>query len=147
MNNDPAYPEVAALKLFYRSQTVQIIRLDHSLIEDTLYCDITLKGIDYPVLIQDEYQDFKCPNTLLHLVLALREWEFLEESADYLVWCREQGYPGNREVLRRYYQDMVKVLPKIATHFKRGKIDSFVTDLDFQLDAGAVHYLRNTTFS
>ena len=57
------------------------------------------------------------------------------------------GLSRKSRVLRRYYQDMVKVLPKIATHFKRGKIDSFVTDLDFQLDAGAVHYLRNTTFS
>ncbi|WP_298896454.1 hypothetical protein [uncultured Psychroserpens sp.] len=95
------------------------------------------------VLINDEYQDLANQNPLLNLVLVLNELSYIDESLDFLNWCSENEVNASSEKLRLYYIEILAFLPHIKTFFSDGKIDGFISDLDFQLNAGAVQYLRS----
>lgn len=142
----PKYPEIDALNFFYTTNNVQLQRITPSIFEGVFSCTVIINTSFYQVFIQDEYQDLKIKNTLLHAVLALREWEIIDESTDYLDWCLQQGFPTNNEVLRHYYQETAAKLPQISRYFKDTKLTSFISDLDFQLNAGAAQFLRSTTY-
>ena len=141
------YPEIDALKKFCTTNHFQLQNITPSKIEGVFVTTILLNKISYKVLIQDEYRDLEIKNTLLHAVLVIREWEIIDDSTDYLDWCRQQGFPANNEVLRQYYQETITNIPQISSYFKDSKLTSFITDLDFQLNAGAAQFLRITTYN
>jgi len=141
------YPEIDALKKFYDTNNFLIQNITPSKIEGVFVTTILLNEISYKVFIQDEYRDLEIKNTLLHAVLVLREWEIIDDSTDYLDWCRQQGFPANNEVLRQYYKETVANIPQIKSCFKDSKLTSIITDLDFQLNAGAAQFLRITTYN
>ena len=141
------YPEIDALKKFYDTNNFLIQNITPSIFEGVFVITILLNGISYKVFIHDEYHDLEIKNTLLHAVLVLREWEIIDDSTDYLDWCRQQGFPAKNEVLRQYYQEATANTPQITSYFKDSKLTSFITDLDFQLNAGAAQFLRITTYN
>ena len=141
------YPEIDALKKFYDTNNFLIQNITPSIFEGVFVTTILLNEISYKVFIQDEYHDLEIKNTLLHAVLVLREWEIIDDSTDYLDWCRQQGFPAKNEVLRQYYQEATANTPQITSYFKDSKLTSFITDLDFQLNAGAAQFLRITTYN
>ena len=141
------YPEIDALKKFYDTNNFLIQNITPSIFEGVFVTTILLNEISYKVFIQDEYHDLEIKNTLLHAVLVLREWEIIDDSTDYLDWCRQQGFPAKNEVLRQYYQEATVNTPQITSYFKDNKLTSFITDLDFQLNAGAAQFLRITTYN
>jgi len=141
------YPEIDALKKFYDTNNFLIQNITPSIFEGVFVTTILLNEISYKVFIQDEYHDLEIKNTLLHAVLVIREWEIIDDSTDYLDWCRQQGFPTNNEVLRQYYQEATVNTPQITSYFKDNKLTSFITDLDFQLNAGAAQFLRITTYN
>lgn len=140
------YPEIDALKKFYTTHNFQLQYITPSKIEGVFHGTVFINSSSFQVYIQDEYNDLEIQNTLLFAVLAIREWEIIDDSTDYLDWCFQQGLPTNNEVLRQYYQKTVLKLPQISSYFKNNKLTSFITDLDFQLNAGAAQFLRNTTY-
>ena len=141
------YPEIDALKKFYDTNNILIQNITPSIFEGVFVITILLNDISHKVFIQDEYRDLEIKNTLLHAVLVLREWEIIDDSTDYLDWCRQQGFPAKNEVLRQYYQEATANTPQIISYFKDNKLTSFITDLDFQLNAGAAQFLRITTYN
>ena len=96
----------------------------------------------YVVKILDEYEDLKYNNPILDFVLVIRELELLNDSKDYLDWSKVQGIEPNNDELRDYYITITKALPVISEYFPNKEITSFINDLDFQLNAGAMQLLR-----
>lgn len=141
------YPEIDALKHLYKSNHITITKASFSEIENVALVEINFKKDSFSVLIQDEYNDLKHPNYLLHLAIVLRELEFIEESTDFLDWCKQNSYPAESDFILDYYRTKVEELPTIATYFPNNKIDSYIGDLDYQLNAGAVQFLRTTTYT
>jgi hypothetical protein len=140
----PDYPEIQALEAFINEHSVSLrIPSDKQAVFDLNPFYISILNAEYLCYIQDEYDDLRLQDPRVHIVLALREFEIIEESTDYLHWCTMMGLPSNSEVMRSYYQDTVNVIPNIKSYFKRNAITSFISDLDYQLNAGAMQYLRN----
>lgn len=141
-------PEINLLTAFFHSIDFRLEKVPLEWVSKAFIphrCSI--KNESLLLLIQDEYKDLEYPNTLLHLVLVLRELELMEDSTDYLNWCKMQGVLTHSEPLRNYYQEMVRVhIPKLKNLFKHQKITSFISDLDFQLNSGPAQFLRNTTY-
>ena len=104
-----------------------------------------LDHINYTVFVLDEYDDLNCNNEVLRLILVLRELEALQDASDYLDWCKQQGIDASNEVFRTYYMETIGLLGEIRTHFPQERITTFITDLDFQLNNGAIQYIRKAT--
>jgi hypothetical protein len=92
--------------------------------------------------IDDEYSDVSHKNTLLNTELCLRALEDLDTSTDFLSWCNEVQLNPNNPKLLEYYKTATQFCAQISACFKNNKVASFVSDLDFSLNAGAAHYLR-----
>lgn len=138
------YPEVLLLKNFYLKHKVEIIYPnDHKMgygLKPLLFVFREHKVI---VQIKDEYDDLLSQNSLLNLLLVLGELSFIDESTDFLNWCTENEVDASSEKLRMYYNDILGFVTKFKTYFPEGEIDCFVSDLDFQINAGAAQYLRS----
>ena len=106
--------------------------------------ELTILDKSFPIYIQDEYDDLTLNNPLLNLCLVLREFEIYHESSDYLNWCNTQGVNTSNETLRQYYMNLGNTYTAIEKLI--GKIDSQISDLDFQLNAGAAWELRNINY-
>ncbi len=137
------YPEIRALKDFIQQHS---IRVDTSPeipdIFNLVPVIFTIQNKKQLCYIHDEYNDLQFNDPSVRVVLALREFELVEESTDYLHWCTMMGIEANSEVIRNYYKDTVSIIPKFKSYFKRNEITSFISDLDFQLNSGAMQFLR-----
>ncbi len=100
---------------------------------------ITIADLSFELLVDDEYEDLKIDNPLLHFYMMLRTLEIYKDSTDYLDWCKENNVDLSRE-LRTYYWDLADIL--ILIENKIGPIDSFISDLDYQLGSGDMAVLR-----
>ncbi len=94
------------------------------------------------VLIDDEFNDLKLNNPLLNVILTLRELAIIDDSEDYLQWIKWCNEDASNSKLLDYYKTICVQLQTIKTYFPNGEIDYYVSDLEFQLNAGAVQYLR-----
>ena len=103
---------------------------------------LIMHDVVYEIQIMDEYQDLKYGNAFLDFILVFRELEQINDSVDYLDWCKQQGLQPNNDQLRNYFIAIVKVIPEISTRFPNNKITSYILDLDFQLNSGAIQSLR-----
>lgn len=138
------YPEINNIHDFITNYQVFINKTTTKWIDKRLIpVELKLGGIMYLVQIFDEYKDLNFNNTLLNFILVFRELELINDSTDYLDWCKQQGLKANNDQLRNYYTDIVKVLPEIVEYFPNKKITSFISDIDFQLNAGTIQLLRN----
>ncbi len=142
--SDTVYKEIEALNSFIRSFNVRFNRSDGNPAPfNLIYGSLIISERQIRVFIEDEYEDLLLPDPCIPVVLALREFELIEESTDYLNWCRMMGVAANSEVLRNYYQETVRELPELKMFFDSGELTSFISDLDFQLNAGAMQWLRS----
>jgi hypothetical protein len=142
--NPQDYPEIQALNLFIQTTSAKFHRKNTIPPTFNLFTgSLILSESAYPVFINDEYQDLELPDKRIAIVLALREFELIEESTDYLQWCKLQGITAHSEEIRNYYQETVKRIPELKKHFNSGELSSFITDLDYQLNAGAMQWLRS----
>lgn len=138
------YEEIQALNSFIRSYDVRFNRSDGNPAPFNLtYGSLIISERQFRVFIEDEYEDLLLPDPRIPVVLALREFELIEESTDYLNWCRMLAVAASSEVLRNYYQETVRELPELMLYFDSGELTSFISDLDFQLNAGAMQWLRS----
>ncbi len=136
------YPEIAALKKFISDYNVHIQPQTTSPILQTLIpLSVQIANHKFTVYVQDEYDDLTTNNLTIYTLLVLRELELIEDSTDYLNWCHMQCINASTESLRSYYQEITKYIPKLYPNFNTNKITSFISDLDYQLNSGAMQWL------
>lgn len=137
------YPEIQQLKDFFTTHSVEITHLKYPQLGSGLKpVHFKCRNDSVIVHIKDEYADLLHNNPLLNLLLVLNELSMIAESTDFLNWCAENDVDARSEALRTYYQDILGFVTLFKTFFPKGEIDCFISDLDFQLNAGAAQYLR-----
>ncbi len=139
------FPEIIALQELYTKFDIEIKVSETEFLgyEDYPLVEFIIKNRKFKFFVDDEYQDFKIENPLLHLCLVLRELESYQEAEDYLVWCRQRMIDPTDSKARDNHMTLVSVYRNIQMIL--GEIDSQITDLDFQLNAGAAQELRRIT--
>lgn len=94
----------------------------------------------YKVFVDHEYQDLDKEVDLLTFYLILRELEFFDESHDFIEWYKECIIEPLEEI-KKYYEKLEQTYDELQHLF--GNIDSFLSPMDFELNAGAVQFLRS----
>ena len=143
MNPESGYPEISKLEHIYESNDIYVfLRKEIYLGEDKEYKGVSLQIRDtlIELFVADEYGDLNESNQLLSLCLVLRELEQYQEAGDYLVWCRYNSLDPSDEQVRAYHMDLRFLSRNIESLL--GEIDSCISNLDFELNAGAVQWLR-----
>ena len=134
--------EVSFLNKILKDHKIEVIIYDQFLAEN-LNVRATLLTIgerNFNLFIGDEYEDYKYNNPVLNLCLVLRELEHYSEINDYFLWCDEiMVDPNNTEVLS-YFRSLGSIYREVEKIL--GKINSYVTDFDFTLNANAAQYMR-----
>ena len=139
-----SYPELDLLKKLVKTHAITITSSTSEAINDDLVPVILIiQNKEFLIQIMDEYNDLKVNNPLLNVVLVLRELEMINDSTDFLDWVKQQGLNSNNHKLLDYYTSICKRYDTLASYFPGDQLTSFVSDLDFQLNAGPVQMLRN----
>ncbi len=137
------YPEINHIHSFIKKYDVVINIINSDKPQNGLTpLTLKLKNLEHVIYMMDEYDDLRFNNPLLNFVLVFRELELIADSTDYLNWCKQQSIDAHNDVLSAYYADLASALPDIAKCFPDYNITSFVSDLDFQLNAGVIQTLR-----
>ena len=137
------FSEIELLKKLKKKFNIRICRIEKDRIDNQLYpLELTINQKKYIVQTDDEYGDLQIDNELLHLVIALREIETIEAATDYLDWCKQLNLNASNDRLLLYYKKIIDQIFDFKALFEDGKITSFISDLDFQLNAGSIQLLR-----
>ncbi len=137
------YSEIILLKNFKELHKISVaINNAHKIESQLIPVEINIKGTSYLVHVEDEYDDSHINNEYLHLVIVLRAFEDIEESTDFLDWCKQLNVNASNEKLLEYYKTIISKIQNFKKLFEDGKITSFISDLDYQLNAGAIQILR-----
>lgn len=142
---DSSYPEIAALNDIYIAHQVYIKINRSQVLDDQQYyprVDFKVGGKEFHLFVDDEYDDFRNNYPLLNLCLILRELEGFEYADDYKVWCQERGLDDNNPQVESNYRHLGEVYSSITAII--GKIDSKVSDFDFEMNARAAQALRRS---
>lgn len=137
------YPEIQALQGLYNRHTIQVQVMEGVFLGNKQHYPKVLFRLNdhsFELYIDDEYGDMAIGNPLLSLCLILRELEVYQEEEDILRWCKSKGLNSNDIEVLAYYKALSKIYFQVAQLI--GIVDSFITDLDFQQNAGAVQLLR-----
>ena len=139
------YPEIERLNQLYVTHKVET-KTDRSrlLAGEEYYPMVVFKlaGKTFELYVDDEYDDLKNNYPLLNLCLVLRELEGYAWADDLLVWSMERGLdPGDPQVLN-FYRELGRIYTDVAAIL--GKVESFVSDWDFEMNAGAAQALRRS---
>lgn len=139
------YPEIRALQELYDKHKVriQVVEAD-ALAEQTNHVKVSfsLGSQSFILYIDDEYKDLELNNPLLSLTLVLFELEDYEDEEDFLRWCMGKGLSASNSLLLDYYRDLAHIYASIKKIL--GSVESKISGLDFQLNAGAAQELRRT---
>jgi len=137
------YPEIQLLQDFFTKHRVDLIVSQTTSIDASMIpIDFTFKGHTTVIQVVDEYEDISCNIPLLSLFLVLRELSILDLSTDFLDWCAENELNASSEKLRVYYHEILPIVSRFKSHFNNGVINQFISDLDYELNAGAAQFLR-----
>lgn len=137
------YPEIRALQALYDTHKVRIQVLEAdalALQTDHVKVSFSLGSKSFILYIDDEYKDLDLNNPLLSLTLVLFELEDYEDEEDFLRWCMGKGLSANNTLLLDYYRDLSHTYAAIKKIL--GSVESKISGLDFQLNAGAAQMLR-----
>jgi hypothetical protein len=137
------YPEINALNETYTKHKVKIRFLTSDFLADNKdyrAAEFKLGETTFHFYVEDEYSDIRYNYPLLNLCLVLRELESYADSDDYLIWCKEHYFdPKNQDILA-HFKNLETVYRGIEK--KLGKIDSHITNWDFEMGSGASWELR-----
>ncbi|MFY0643251.1 MAG: hypothetical protein JXR19_02175 [Bacteroidia bacterium] len=133
------YPEILELQELYHKHSIEVIPKDST--DDSMHLlEFNIENDAYLIYVQDEYDDLKINNPLLHFELILIELALYQDSEDYLQWCKWQGLNASTEMWRDYYQKLEQVYKRIL--LKMGTIKPCINSMDFELNAGAAQAIR-----
>ena len=138
------YPELLALRAFVKKHAISVeITSEASIVDQLIPAQFQFNNNTYQIYISDEYNDHTKGNPLLNVILGLYEFVLVDDSTDYLQWCNWLGLKASNLKLLPYYKDMCQHVERLKPHFPENELTVFITDLDFQLNAGAAQYLRS----
>jgi hypothetical protein len=138
------YPELDTLAAYIRQHGLVISvgpahpafeTLDGAIVEIAAHGQLSIK-----LTVFDEYRDTRGGNPLLLLVLIAMEFGELDDAAGVADWARVQCLDVADEVTQQTYDDNMRA--KLAFIEIYGAIPEVITDLDWQLNAGAAQALR-----
>ena len=104
--------------------------------------DFSFRGKQFSLFIDDEYDDLKKNYPLLVLCLVLRELEGYEFTSEYETWCRERFLDAKDKTIESSFENLKYTYREVEKIL--GKIDSFVSDFDFEMNARAAQSLRRS---
>jgi len=137
------YPEIELLNQFKNQHNISVSIIESEKIDPRLFSiAFSIKQNIYIIQSDDEYLDLQIDSEILHLVIALREIETINASTDFLDWCRQLNLNASNDKLLAYYKEISSQLFDFKNLFENGKLNSFISDLDYQLNAGAIQILR-----
>ncbi len=142
------YPEIDALNNIYIKHKVEIsFSTTNFLAGNKDYCAVTfnLGGKKFDFFVEDEYDDIRYNYPLLNLCLVLRELEYYIETDDYLIWCMERSLDAENIDSQAHYKNLGSVYREIEKII--GKIDSQISNWDFEMGSGASWELRKKELS
>jgi len=140
-NNDR--PEISALNNIYINYNVEIqVSRPKCLGDKKDYPSVSLKlgGRTFEMYADDEQDYFTYNYPLLNLCIVLRELEYYIETEDYLVWCTELKLDSTNEQVLAYFRGLATIYREVESII--GKIDSQISDWDFEMGSGAMYALR-----
>jgi hypothetical protein len=137
------YMVINELAAFCSDHNAQVIPLEGSyLAGDTSFPEVYFNIADqeFRFYVDDEFDDLKVGSDLLSVCVALRALESYDYAEDYLVWCTQHNFDGADMKVRDHFQNLGEV---VGWFGKKGiKVFSFISDFDFELNAGPAQYLR-----
>lgn len=137
------YKEINALNNIYINHKVEIwFSTTDFLADNKDYRAVEFKVAEkiFHFYVEDEYDDIRYNYPLLNLCLVLRELEYYIETDDYLIWCNERSLDVKNTVILTHYKNLGTVYREVENII--GKIDSYVSDWDFEMGSGASWELR-----
>ena len=138
-----AYPTIDELSRLQKRFAIHVQVVEGQYLAETVdYAAVlvTISGKEFQLYLDDEYRDLEVGNPLLDLCLVLRELEDYAFHDDYLVWCTAKGLDSSNESVRAYHMGLRKTYTQVKAVI--GQIKSYVSDYDFELNAGAAQALR-----
>ncbi len=137
------YPEIEALNriIILNKASVTCSSIDF-LIDDNSYprVQFSLGNRSFHFFVEDEYDDFRFNYPLLNLCVALRELECFLESDNYQLWCKEHGFDSENSQVRQHFDNLELICSEVENLI--GKIDSKISNWDFEMSSGAAKVLR-----
>lgn len=137
------YPEIAALNKLYIKHKVEIrFSTTDFLAGSNEYraVEFKLEGKTFNFYVEDEQGDIEYNYPLLNLCLVLRELEGYDDPPDFLVWSQERFLDPKNEAALAHYRNLGTVYREVEKII--GKINSHVSDWDFEMGSGASWELR-----
>ncbi len=137
------YPEIEALNKIFIKHKVEIrFSTTDFLNGNKDYCavEFKLEGKLFHFYVEDEHSDIQYNYPLLNLCLVLRELEYYAETPDYLIWCQERYFDPKNIAVLTHYRSLASIYREVEKII--GKIDSQVSDWDFEMGSGASWDLR-----
>ncbi|MDC9723094.1 MAG: hypothetical protein PSN34_10060 [Urechidicola sp.] len=137
------YKEIDALNNIYMKYKVEIrFSTTDFLTDNKDYCRVEFKvgGKLFNFYVEDEQDDIRYNYPLLNLCLVLRELEYYIETDDYLIWCNERSLDVKNPDILAHYKNLGTVYREVE--YIIGKIDSYISDWDFEMGSGASWELR-----
>ena len=139
------YPEIQALEKITQDFDINIKVLGEELLFKALghvWVEFTINKNSFVLLIDDEVNDFKINNPLLHLCLVLRELETYSEEEDILEWTKHKYLDAGDSKVLNYYRSLSGIYKQIERTL--GTINSYISYYDFEFNAGAAKELRKS---
>jgi hypothetical protein len=143
----PDYPEIKALQKLILDYNIKIEVIEKvNLAEKSYYPLVHFKLNDehLNLYVEDEYGDFKLGNKLLNLCLVIRELENFKEANGFIEWCKWQMFEPNDSEVIHHFQNLSVCYQFFEKSF--GEVNSYVSNYDFEMNAGAAQMLRNMRF-
>ncbi len=137
------YPEIDALNEIYIKYKFEIKVNRNRLLGGNMdypSATFTLSGKSFDIYLDDELEDLKFNYPLLNLCLVLRELEGYEDAEDYLIWCQDRYFKPENEEIRAYHMSLGETYREVEKII--GKVDSMISDWDFEMGSGASWVLR-----
>lgn len=142
------YQEITELKKILSRHKILISpAISHPSFTSTenVWLDITVDGYQCTLMVDDEFKDLQKKNPVLDLCLVLRELETYKEEEDILAWAKFKGLSVSNNEVISYYKGLDEHYRNIELIL--GKIDSQISDFDFEMNAGAIQQLRSSSNS
>ena len=101
---------------------------------ELVHTEITLANQKWHIYIDDEYRLINTSKPTLCLYLVLRSLEEYADSSDFLDWSNQYPFTKNDSHYINYYRNLEKTYHEIKQVV--GSVNSFISDLDYQLFSG-----------
>lgn len=137
------YPEILHIQNFIATKGITFcLSKGIPIVQNLIPVVLKLGNHFYTVYVADEYEDLNYYNPILNFIIVFRAITIIDESKDFLLWCKQENLNPNNPELLDYYKDICNNIEDINNYFPNNKIDYFVSDLDFQLNTGVMQFLR-----